>query len=456
LSSNQRQNRIVKHSASRNKPKPRPAEVSLDEALALAIQSHRDGKAAAALELYRRILAVHPDHPDALHFLGVLSHQLGKSADAITLIRQAIAINPQYADAYNNLGNVLKEQGQLEAALTAYRQAIALRPDHADAHNNLGTVLNAQGHFDEAIAAYEKAIALQAQHADAYLNLGNVFKKQGKVDATIQAYLKAISLGDYHSDAYRNLGAALYCEGRIEEAATVYRKWLSYDATHPVALHMLAACSGENVPLRASDQYIQAVFNRFAASFDAQLQKLDYRAPMLVAAVLARELPNPARQCVVLDAGCGTGLCGPLLRPYARRLVGVDLSPGMLEKARNRGVYDELVRAELTEYMSGCLATSDVIVSADVLIYFGELGPALSAAAKALRPGGRLIFSVERTTDDEDGFHLNPHGRYSHSEAYLRRTLEAAHLVVRSVEAVVLRQEHKQPVPGLVVLACKP
>jgi predicted TPR repeat methyltransferase len=436
--------------------KPRPAKVGIDKALALAIRSHRNGQAAAALELYSRILAVHPDHPDALHYLGVLCHQLGKSADAVTLIRKAIAIDPQYADAYNNLGNVLKEQGQLEAALTAYRQTIALRPNHADAHNNLGTVLNAQGHLDEAVAAYEKAIALQAKHADAYLNLGNVYKRQGKVDATIQAYLKTISLRRYHSDAYRNLGAALYCEGRMAEASTVYRKWLSYEPKHPVALHMLAACSGENVPLRASNQYIQAIFNRFAASFDSQLQKLDYRAPALVAAVVARELPPPPQQCVVLDAGCGTGLCGPLLRPYARRLVGVDLSPGMLEKARERGVYDELARAELTEYMSGCLAAYDVIVSADVLVYFGELGPAFSAAATALRPGGRFIFSVERAADDGDGFHINPHGRYSHTEAYLRRTLEAARLAVRSVDAVVLRQERKEPVHGLLVLACKP
>ena len=112
---------------------------------------------------------------------------------------------------------------------------------------------------------------------------------------------------------------------------------------------MLAACSGRDVPARASDAFVEKTFDSFAASFDSKLASLAYRAPALVAEMLAHCGVNASRSLDVLDAGCGTGLCGPFLAPYARRLVGVDLSQGMLAKARARNAYDELAKSELTK-----------------------------------------------------------------------------------------------------------
>jgi predicted TPR repeat methyltransferase len=102
-----------------------------------------------------------------------------------------------------------------------------------------------------------------------------------------------------------------------------------------------------------------------------QLAKLSYRAPALVAEMLKRSGVDPSKRVHILDAGCGTGLCGPLVAPYACRLVGVDLSEGMLARARERDVYDVLVKGELTAYLEACTDTFDVIVSADTLVYFG-------------------------------------------------------------------------------------
>src|SRR4029450_3384975 len=102
---------------------------------------------------------------------------------------------------------------------------------------------------------------------------------------------------------------------------------------------------------RASDAYIEKTFDSFAASFDSKLAKLSYRAPELITEMLKRPGLPPSKSLDILDAGCGTGLCGPLLAPYARRLVGVDLSERMLAQARTRGVYDELVKGELTAYL---------------------------------------------------------------------------------------------------------
>ena len=152
-----------------------------------------------------------------------------------------------------------------------------------------------------------------------------------------------------------------------------------------------------------------------------------------MAAAVADAWGEPRAALDVLDAGCGTGWCGPLVRPYARRLTGVDLSPAMVQRAEDRQVYDELVVAELTEYFRGAAGRFDLIISADTLVYFGDLKEVLSAAADALRPGGFLVFTVERAGDDcpsVSGFHLQHHGRYCHAEEYIRTALRDAGLAV--------------------------
>jgi predicted TPR repeat methyltransferase len=159
----------------------------------------------------------------------------------------------------------------------------------------------------------------------------------------------------------------------------------------------------------------------------------------------------------VLDAGCGTGLCGPLLVSYARRLVGVDLSERMLARARARNIYDELVKRELTAYLRESPATFDVIVSADTLVYFGPLEEVVAASADALRPGGRLVFTVEELSgaSSDAGYAIRSHGRYGHTRQYLERVLSGANLRPQIVPAE-LRLEAGEPVQGLVVRAEKP
>jgi predicted TPR repeat methyltransferase len=155
----------------------------------------------------------------------------------------------------------------------------------------------------------------------------------------------------------------------------------------------------------------------------------------------------------VLDAGCGTGWCGPLLRSTAGHLVGVDLSTGMLALARQRGVYDELHEAELTAFILTRPAAFDIIVLADVLCYFGRLEPAIHAAHDALLPGGLLCFSVEvlAQAPAEEGFQLGAHGRYSHTRPYLEQVMSGAGFGPPGIEAVVLRQELGEPVKGYLV-----
>ena len=265
-----------------------------------------------------------------------------------------------------------------------------------------------------------------------------------------------ITLRPKHREARRLLALAHCTIGEVDEAVKIFVEWLAEEPDDPIARHMLAACTGRDVPPRASNRYVAEIFDGFAASFEEKLAKLSYRAPALVAAMLEDSGLAPSKRLDVLDAGCGTGLCGPLLAPYARQLTGVDLSAAMLARAREKNVYDALVNRELTEYLRDSREAFDLIVSADTLVYFGDLVDVVAAAAAALRQDGALICTLEHARGGHANldYHLELHGRYSHSRWYVERLITRAGLVPEITHAE-LRMESGVPVAGLVIRATK-
>ena len=431
--------------------------VDVPQALDMAVSFHKQGWLEPAEEFYRAVLKLDPKEPNALQFLGVLLHQTGRSADGIELLQAAIGFRPDWADAHNNLGNILTEEHRLEEAVASYRRAAELRPDDPAIHNNLGVVLKALIRLDEAEAELRRAIAINPSHAESWLNLGGLLAMTGSPGEATAAMEKAISLKPGRRFAWHRLVQMLGRIGRLEEARRVFNEWQAFAPNDQAARHLRAAILGEGRPARASDDYVRDTFAGFAEDFDTRLQSLGYRAPQLVSSAIEAALPPERTGLRILDAGVGTGLCGPLLKARAAELVGVDLSPEMLALAKKRGVYDALHEAELTSWLTASGRTFHLAVCADTLCYFGELGAALSAFAGALTPGGLLAFTVEHSEGgDAEPFRLHYHGRYSHDEAYVRRAVEQAGLAVRRLEHETLRTERAEPVAGLLVLAEKP
>ena len=437
-------------------PSAETRELTIDEAVAVAILLQKNEQLDEAEALYQRVLASVPDHPDALHYAGVLAHQQGRSEEAVALIEKSLAVAPARADCFSNLGIIYKAMGRLEQAIDACRRAIAIDPGHANAHSNLGVLLRATGHPAGAEAAYRAAIALDPQHIDAYTNLGILLNGLKRTKEAVACYSRVITLRPKHREARKLLALAHCTLGEAGEAIAIFEEWLREEPDDPIARHMLAACTGHDVPARASNGFVARTFDGFAASFESKLERLSYRAPALVAAMIEEAGVEPAKQLDVLDAGCGTGLCGPLLAPYARRLAGVDLSEGMLTRAKEKLTYDTLEQCELTQYLGDNRGRFDLIVSADTLVYFGDLEPVVSAAAGALRSKGFLIFTLEHAVGAADGvgYRLEFHGRYAHRRAYVERILAAAGLRSHIAEAD-LRMESGTPVAGLVVRATK-
>lgn len=433
-------------------------EMGVAEALQLAIRLHQQERLEGARTLYQRILQVQPDHADALCLLGTVEHRLGHSDEGLRLIRAAIAHQPGFAGYHVNLGNVLTETDRLDDALAAYGKAAGLAPESADVHNNLGVLCRALGRPDEARAHFDRAIAVDGRHMRAWNNLALLLDAQGDTPAAVAAFLTALELRPDHDQSFFLLGTVYHRSGQVAKAAEVFRQWMERDPGNPVPAHLYAACSGQPAPGRASDAYVEAEFDGFAASFERVLNdRLHYRAPQLVADLMASLLPPPAAALDIVDLGCGTGLCGPLVAPWARRLVGVDLSAGMLARARSKGVYPYLVKEELTAFLAKTPGYWDAAVCADTLCYFGDLLPVMQAAATALRPGAPLVFTVEALSDDgADLPALQPSGRYAHGRAHIDRVVAETGLVLRAARREVLRQEGGTDVNGWLVAVQRP
>jgi predicted TPR repeat methyltransferase len=430
------------------------------------------GRLASAVEHLRLLVSLQPAHAQARHDLGVALLHGGQSEEALVQMREAARLQPESLEIHNNLGGVLETLGRLEEAAESYRRATVIMPSAAIPHFNLGDVLRRSGRNPDALDALRAAATLDPNLQEAWTALGATLSASGQPTAAVGSLRRAISLRpddaaaltefkralDHPAvkSAYQELGQQLFDSGRTRELRALLDEWTKGCPDDPVARHMRAAWTEQEMPQRAADSYVRGLFDEFAAGFDDKLAKLDYRAPALVADVVSRYHGNAGSTWTILDAGCGTGLCGELLRPFASHLVGVDLSARMLEVARQRRVYDELVEAELTDYLERSPNRFDVIVLADTLVYFGDLAPVLTAAFRAMRPAGLLAFTVEQLAGDEElERRLQPHGRYCHSESYVQQVLAKSGLALRALTAVTLRNERGQPVAGLLVAGSK-
>ena len=393
----------------------------------------------------------------------MLRHAQGRIDEAVVLIRGALAQAPDDAGAWNNLGNVLLLAGRGEEAAVAYEKAVdhggGAPGDAVRALGNLGVLHRKLGQLGESELALRRALQHDEAFADGWYNLSVTLIKQGRVNEGMLAHSKAIALWPEEVQPRHEVIRALLMLDERERAAKLLRDWLASEPGNAVAEHMLAACEAKEdaIPERASDAYVREVFDAFAASFDSKLEKLHYRAPELAVRALQRAAGAPAGRFDIADAGCGTGLCGPGLKPFARRLAGCDLSKGMLQRAKGRALYDALHQAELTYYLSTQPGAFDAVVSADTLCYFGPLETVFAAARQCLRPGGWLVFTVEALPDDARQQHrLQSNGRYAHHHAYLREALAAAGFVGAVLEHERLRMEGGQPVMGWLVTATAP
>jgi predicted TPR repeat methyltransferase len=391
------------------------AQASADELLREGAARHARGDLDGAARLYRKVLAQQPRDGNALNLLGVVARQRGETARALELSAQAVALRPDSAIFLANHGAALAEAGHLAEAVGALRAALARRPDDVVALRNLGQALSSAGEPKAALAPLNHAVALAPGSPEPWLALAHALREAAEP------------------------GAA--------EAA---RRVLALPAPAPLlaqARFLLAALGEEAAPDRAPAAYVRELFDQYAPRFDAELEsRLAYRTPALLAALLQASGVAPDGSRRVLDLGCGTGLSGAALKPFAKRMTGLDLSPRMLAEAAKRRLYDALEEADLLDWLPRQRGRFDLVAAADVLNYLGDLAPALRGIAGALAPGGFAAFSIEAA--EGAPFALGTGLRYRHDPAHVAALAREAGLAVLAQEAATLREEKGVPVAG--------
>jgi predicted TPR repeat methyltransferase len=441
----------------------RDAELRLREALQLApdntailtnlsvalAQQHQRTKAR---EYAEKAISINPDNIEALLVLADCCTHDESFPEALAAYDKIVFLDPNFAQAHNNRGVVLQNLERYADALDSYDRAIVLDSDFSDARINRGNALRHFNRNDEALAAYDQALALNSSLPHAWLGRGNVFCSLNRGEEALAAYDQALARNPEFARAWIGRGDALRLLGRAPDSIAAYRQALKLGGDAASITYYLAALGAEPRPAAPPERFVADLFDSYADDFEHDVTfNLKYEIPILLADVVKRYASSNSLD--ILDMGCGTGLVGEHVRPLARSLTGVDLSANMLDRARQRQIYDHLFCCDLIEFLQTRDKAYDLAVAADVFIYVGELSLVFQAVRRALRVGGLFCFSIE-ATDDSD-FVLRSTLRYAHSIGYVRKLASRYQFIVETIEPQVVRRGSEGNIDGyLAVMRC--
>lgn len=413
------------------------------------------GRLAEAGALYEQARALAPDNPGIMHALGYVRWRSGALAAAESLIAAAIARDPAQAAWHDHHGLVLAALGRFAGGEAAHRRALALAPHSAAAHNNLAGLLRASGRAPEALEAVDQALACDAGRPAFHLNRGEILVALERPREAAESFTAALNLQPDYADAFFALGELWQRLGNHDGARFALRWYLALDpADRRGAQAVLALIDPAATPPGLPPDYVRNLFDGVAGRFDAILVgTLRYRAPEILRDAVASVAPD-CPPCDVLDLGCGTGLVGVAFKSLARRLVGVDLAPAMIEQARARAIYDALVLADVVAALRQMPAEFDLILAADVFIYIGDLAPVLNAIHASLRPGGLAAFTLE--TASGRPYRLTRGRRFAHDPAHVAGLARAAGFTPMLEAPATLRFEVGEAVAGAAVVLRRP
>lgn len=295
----------------------------------------------------------------------------------------------------------------------------------ADRRADYARMLADAGDFAAAAELMEQALELVSQWAAGWFRLGEYREKAGLREAAVNAYTKVEAL-----DETGIFGAAL----------------------------KLATLGAAPTPDSPPSAYVEGLFDDYADRFETSLvEKLNYSVPQKLFALVKPHAPFS----LTVDLGCGTGLFGVEVADATARLEGFDLSANMLAKAEEKGIYQHLAQADLSEPAESAglfspdlpMGRADLVSAADVLMYLGSLDTPFSLARALLAPAGFFAFSVEDAGEQEEGFTLQPSLRYAHTGAYVEACLAAHGFEVLQRMRTDIRMDAGKHLFGILFLA---
>jgi predicted TPR repeat methyltransferase len=444
-----------------------------------------DQRLDEAVNVLTASAALAPHEPRILGELGSLLCMVDRKVEALRYLTRSLEMDPNQIHVWLNVAAICDGNGDKETAEHAFRVALELDPQSAEASAGLGLLYIGCRRLEDAAQLLAAAVARGIDALPVYACLGQTLFQLGDFSAASAALGKAaLACPDEALIVQKYAMSRLIetvIEASVEDAARAYRDAagrhaegltttcraafqtlcgygrkdpairlgeyiLARSPNDPIVEYYLDALNGR-AHERAPDAYLTTFFDRHAPQFDRHLvDVLNYRIPAMLQPLLQDTGLEFAR---VLDLGCGTGLAAQALASIGGHLTGVDISSGMLEKARERGAYDALIEDEALLYLTQEEACFDLIVALDVLIYFGELAAMFDALARRVQAGGVVAFTYE--TGDGSDHALQPSGRFAHDPRYVERLYQTDFECLKVV-STTLRHEANVPVAGQLVL----
>jgi predicted TPR repeat methyltransferase len=386
----------------------------------------------------------------AFFFEGNALFEQGQLEDAASRYQAALALVPGRPSILANLGVTQCRLGRWPEAVATLTQATKADPAHRDAWVALGLSQEALSNWAGAAHALQQGVILGAATAQIQLSLALCLLRLERPDEAMKALDQALALDPTLAEAWSQRGSVLRDIGQYAEAARCFEQALAHGGDETLHRFYLASVrAGEATPAQPPRAYVEALFDDYAGDFQTHLvQHLKYQAHETLLAPLR---VGGQRFPLVLDLGCGTGLCGQLIRPHADAVDGVDLAQAMVEQARASGAYRRVEQGDLLGFLRAQTEPADLVIAADVFIYVGALEEVFGAVRQRLQPGGCFAFSVELAGDGQE-LQLRPSLRYAHSLSYVERLAKAHAFQVRQTWQAPLREDQRKPVMGLYVL----
>ncbi len=394
------------------------------------------------------------DMPGLSEHIGLCYMEQGKLEEAEKAFSDTIERMPEYFRPYALIGQIKLRQGNDDDAEGYFEQALERNPSDYQSWSGKGSI--ARNRKDDAMAqvCFQRAIQANPAHYYPYYIMG-VFLQQSKRVEEAEPYLrKAVEMHSAFIPAQQELANNLFNRGMRQEALEHIEAVLKAYPDSVSFQHMRAGIIGET-PENAPASYVSELFDGYADMFDEHLVGgLGYKTPTLMAQALAQVMAQQGAartDLSFMDLGCGTGLGAAAYKELTGWREGVDLSAKMVDKAREKHLYDALHVGDVVECLTQASREYDLIAACDVLVYIGNLEPLFAAAAGKLTPGGYFTMSVENG-DAFAPFALRPSGRYVHAASYLEQLAASQGMKLCHKELTAIRTENYEPVEGYIFI----
>lgn len=450
-----------------------------------------------ALSLYKKALDINQQSLTALLNISTLLYELKKYEQSSKYAKQALKIKPDNFSSLMNLGNIAYSRGEYNEALTYYEKMYALNANSYNAIVNIANTCYNLGEYLKALEFAQTAIDKRPTNAEPYIIAGNclielkqteegaaclkkaaeiapnsdwlcasisiLYQKAGNIRQSLHYAWKALTLKGTQAtaDDHINFGYLLY-EAEDDKQNDLMEKyltlWQETFAGNPIVDYAVSALRHEE-NIDATDlTYVKSVFDSFAPSFDDILEELNYRVPEYIAAMLKNTLKtNLFKKRLILDLGCGTGLCAEAMRTHfnGEEFYGVDISEKMLLEAGKKQIYKELYAQDIMNFLEANTTLYHAVIAGDVLTYMGDLKALFREVSKAIKINGLFCFSISKNNFNQNDYFLTSSGRFVHSQSYIARLLKFCGLNVEHAEERILRREGAKEVAGFIILARK-